>query len=143
MSKTQGYGGRRYHKSILVETNDPKKPKIILKISGKVEKFAEIEPQNVKLSGSVKKTVMATVKIKPRKKFPFKITSIGTKTGKFIKIELKQKSSTGHSGYTLIVKNTKNTAGRYSDIIYINTDSNIKSKIKIRVFGNIVKQNKR
>ncbi len=142
MSKTQGYGGKKYHKNILVETNDPNNQRLTLKISGQVERFVNIEPKNVRLSGSVNKTVIVNVKIKPRKKFPFKIKSIGTRTGKFIKIEL-NKSDVKKTGYTLIVKNIKKTAGRYSDIVYLNTDSNIKPKIQIRVFGNIVKEDKK
>jgi len=43
----------------------------------------------------------------------------------------------------LTVENLKKVGGRYSDTIYLKTDSKIKPEIKIRVYGNIFEKHQK
>ncbi|WDN88807.1 hypothetical protein BuS5_01775 [Desulfosarcina sp. BuS5] len=134
---TRGYGGRSAHKYITLYTNDNNRPEINLTISGKVERFAVIEPPRVMLAGFAGESVKAEVFIIPEKKYPFTIVETGAKNGKNFSFKLKEIKKSGRSGYKLLIKNLKKEKGRYHDYIYLETDSKIKPQIKISVYGNI------
>jgi hypothetical protein len=56
--------------------------------------------------------------------------------GKNINVDFKE-TSFGKKAWEFNIENTKKEAGRYSDIITINTDSPIMKELKIRVYGDI------
>ena len=110
---------------------------ISLVIAGNVEKFVTINPPNVNLSGVVGDPIKKTVTIVPEEKYPFKITNVHAKNGKFIKFQLDNSSRTGKPEYTLTVENLKEDVGRYFDFIILDTDSKIQPNLNVRVFGNL------
>ena len=134
---TTDYGGRKFSRNIIVETNDPKHPKLYLKIFGNVENFAVIKPKHVRLAGPVGTELKAVVTIIPGKKYPFQITDTKAEKGKNIQFELKQITRENRPAYLLTVENTKKTKGRYRDKIRLYTDSTIRPQISIWVFGHI------
>ena len=140
---TKGYGGRTLKKHIYIITDDKKNSKLKLTFTGEVESFALITPKKIKLRGSLDKPVTASVKIIPKKKYPFKIISTRLKKEGCIKYDLKKiNSSNGHE-YLLTVENIKKKKGRYFNVIYLTTDSKIKHEIKISVYGDIFNKNMR
>jgi len=78
------------------------------------------------------------VKIVPEKKYPFKIIGSGSINPKNIRFTLEEAKPPEGVGYILIVENLKKEKGRYYDMITLKTDSNIKSLIKINVYGHII-----
>lgn len=135
---SSGYGGRELKKNIVVHTDDKKHPKLNFLIWGKVDKFAIITPNRIILTGYIGEPIKQSIKIIPEKKYPFKIIGVKAKKGNNIshKIE-KIVTSSKKIEYLLTVENTKNEKSRFFDIIYLETDSKIRPKIEISVYGNI------
>ena len=125
----------------MVHTNDPANRSISLVIKGQVDKFAEIIPDPVLLTGRVGETINKGVKITPGKKYPFHITESSARYGTNIKFNLDKKHLFGKTSYALTVENTRNTPGRYTDYIYLTTDSEIQPKLTIKIRGNIYANN--
>ena len=134
---TQGYGGRRLWKRVLVQTNDPENPKFYLKIGGNVEEFVDIEPRKVELVGHLGKVLKEQVTIIPVKAYPFKIVEISAGGGKNIQLELEEVKTSGETKYLLTVFNLRKETGQYHDMIYLKTDSEIRPEILINVYGRI------
>ena len=72
-----------------------------------------------------------------RKKYPFQITGTKAEQGKHIQFELKQVTRENRPAYVLTVENMKKTEGRYSDRIWLYTDSTIRPELSIWVYGQI------
>lgn len=134
---TTGYGGRELRKNAIVQTNDSRNPGIKLQISGKVERFATITPNSVRLSGPVGTEMKASVRIVPEPKYPFKVLSVAPKKGDSIRCSLRQITEAGRPVYLLNVENLKAVKGRYYDVVLVKTDSKIRPEIKIRIYGNL------
>jgi len=81
---------------------------------------------------------VSTVKIIPEAKYPFKIEEVRAQKGKDIRFELKPLKDQEQAGYELIVENLKITKGRYSDALFLKTDSKVKPELKIHVYGDIL-----
>jgi len=125
-------------KNIQVETDDPKNQRLQLTISGAVEKFADIQPARLMLTGTAGQPLKASVSIVPEKNYPFKIIRVSAKKGDFVKASLAgDKKQTDGAGYKIEVENLKTDAGRYYDSIEIRTDSKIRPKLTVPVYGNI------
>ncbi len=125
-------------KNIQVETDDPQKQQLQLTISGTVEKFASIQPARLMLTGTAGQPLKASVAIAPEKNYPFKIIRVSAKKGDFISVRLTNDGKQGNgAGYTIDVENLKKDAGRYYDSIEIRTDSKIRPKLTVPVYGNI------
>ena len=124
-------------KTASVYTNDKNRPRTNLVITGKVERFAAIKPKHVNLRGHVGDSLTAKVSITPETKYPFKITNVRAKDGKNIKFQLEEVKDAGNGAYELQVENLKQDAGRYIDMIFLNTDSKIRPQLSIRVYGNL------
>jgi hypothetical protein len=124
-------------KRIQVHTNDPIKSMIPLVITGKVEKFATIKPQFVRLIGTAGAPLYAQVNIIPEANHPFKIVSTRAKKGDHIRFSLKDKPSQDPQGYLLTIENALGKKGRYFDKIYLKTTSAIHPELEISVYGNI------
>ena len=118
-----------------VYTDDKKHPQQDLIISGQVEKFVTIRPQHANMRGTVGDPVKGTVTIIPEKKYPFKIINLRAKDGKYIKYQLEETKESNTFAYKLIIENLKTDAGRYYDSIILETDSEIRPQLSVRVYG--------
>ena len=120
-----------------VYTNDKTRPQQDLVISGQVEKFVSIRPQNANMRGIVGDPIKGTVTIIPEKKYPFKILNLRAQDGKYIKYQLEETKESDTTAYRLNIENLKTDAGRYYDTIILETDSKIRPQISVRVYGYI------
>ncbi len=134
---TRGYGGRRLWKRVLVETNDPENPQIQLKIGGNVEKFADIEPPNVRLVGPSGKELKRQVSVVPLEKHPFTIVGVTAEHGENIRFKLDEIKTAQTTKYLLTIENRRKEKGRYRDLILLKTDSRLRPEIRISVYGDI------
>lgn len=136
---TNGFADLKIRKNVIVTLDDIKHSPIVLTISGDVKSFAYIIPKRVVLKGASDKKIEKEVVILPRKEYPFRITSIHARYGRYIKYKLREiRKGSRSTGYRLIVRNVAKIKGRYSDRIYLKTDSKIKPVIEIRVYGDII-----
>jgi hypothetical protein len=124
-------------KTASVFTNDKKRSRMDLAISGQVEKFVTIRPKHVNLRGYTGDSIKALVSVIPEKKYPFKILKISAKDGKNIKFQVDEVASSANGAYELKVENLKPDSGRYYDTIFLETDSKIRPKLSVRVYGNL------
>jgi hypothetical protein len=99
--------------------------------------FATITPQNVRLYGTADAALKETVRIVPEKNYPFKIIDTKAQVGKDIRYHVSQDNQSRDISYLLTVENLKRTTGRFYDTIYLMTDSRLKPRISIRVYGKI------
>ena len=129
-------------KTASVYTNDKSRSRIDLAISGQVEKFVTIRPRHVNLRGYAGDSIKTLVTVIPEKKYPFKILKVSAKDGKNIKFQLDEVQSSANGAYALKVENLKPDTGRYYDTIFLETDSKIRPKISVRVYGNLRPRNK-
>lgn len=106
-------------------------------VTGVVEKFAEVQPERIRLMGPAGTLLFAEVEIIPRKEYPFTIQDIKVKDGRFIRYNLQEKCRDGRGRCVVRVESTRMEKGRYADVIYLKTDSNIRPVIPIYVVGNI------
>jgi hypothetical protein len=132
---TGGYGGKTLHKNVTVYTNDQQHPRLSLSIQGDVQAVAEVQPRYVNLRGFVGEEIKRTVRIVPEPKFRFRILEVKARRGDNIRFELTEDGSEADPGYTLTVENAKTDEGRYQDTLTLLTDSSIKPRIDISVFG--------
>jgi hypothetical protein len=135
--KTSGYGGREISESVTVFTNDPGKPALELVVSGNVKTFAKIEPKNIRLFGKAGEPVSAVVEIVPGKDTPFKIKGVRVNNGQFIRTDLSDKKREGQSLYELKVTSTRTAPGAISDVVYLDTDSELRPVLQVPVMGRI------
>lgn len=123
---------------MVVHTNDPRKPVMELTVSGMVEKFAEIRPARVRLSGRVDELVTAVAEIVPRPDYPFNIKNIRAMNGRHIRFSLADKTAAGKTIYEITITSTRLDAGSISDVVYVDTDSPIRPTLQVTVFGTII-----
>ena len=96
-----------------------------------------ITPEKVQLFGLTGTPVKGTVAIVPEKNYPFKIVKTRAQSGRNIRYELKEEKNPGKLSYVLTIENLKQDEGRYYDKIELETDSQLKPKISIPVYGRI------
>jgi hypothetical protein len=123
---------------VVVHTNDPRKSVMELTVSGMVEKFAEIRPARVRLSGRVDELVTAVAEIVPRPDYPFNIKNIRAMNGRHIRFSLASKTAAGSTIYEITVTSTRPDPGGISDVIYMDTDSPIRPTLQVSVSGMII-----
>ncbi len=121
-------------------TDDPRNLKLKITISGKVEKFVTIIPRTVSLRGIVGDTIKKSVTIIPEKNYEFKITKVRARNGKYIAYQLEEVKGTQRTEYALVVENLRTEPGRYSDMIILETDSQIHRNVNVRVYGILKKR---
>jgi len=136
---TTSYAGRTLKKNIVVSTSDPQNPSVTLSISGMVEKFVEIRPKYIRLTGVAGERISTLVSIIPMKKYSLEIIGISAMKGRDIQFSLAEKTFPEGDGYELLVENRKKDQGRYHDVLSLKTDSDIQPAIKVSVYGNISK----
>ena len=122
----------------MVHTNDPRNSVMELMVSGMVEKFAEIRPERLRLSGRVGEPVTAVAEIVPRPDYPFKIKNIRAMNGHHIRFSLASKTAAGSTIYEITVTSTRPDRGGISDVIYMDTDSPIRPTLQVTVSGTII-----
>ncbi|MBE0586290.1 MAG: hypothetical protein IH612_21315 [Desulfofustis sp.] len=118
-----------------MQTNDPSRPWLEVVLTGRVESFAEVRPQRVKLVGAAGTPVAVEVEIIPRADYPFTIKDISAKSGESISYSLTRRCTDGHDRCIVRIENTRGTAGRYGDVISVRTDSSLKPVIPIFIVG--------
>jgi hypothetical protein len=106
-----------------------------LTISGRVEKIVTISPREVRLNGLAGNPIKATVRIIPEKKYAFHILEARAKYGKHIDFKLQEGKDSQTGTYLLMIENKTTVRGRYSDTVYLKTDSKFQPQITINVFG--------
>ena len=102
-----------------------------------VEKFVEIRPKYIRLTGFAGQGISTSVSIIPAPKYSFKIAGVNAMKGRDIKFTLTEKSFPEGDGYELFVENRKTDPGSYHDVLSLKTDSDIQPTIKVSVYGNI------
>ncbi len=122
-------------KTASVYTNDKKRSRMDLVISGQVERFVTIRPKHINLRGYTGDAIKASVSLIPEKKYPFKILKVSAKDGNNIKFELEEVELSANGAYKLKVENLKQDTGRYYDTIILETDSKIQPQLSVRVYG--------
>ncbi len=131
-ASTRGYGGKMFSKPITVFTNDPGAERFALRITGKVEPFARIEPRNVILKGVSGDDIQTVVSITPENNYPFTIVKTWSHNqGKQIECALEKRDD----AWLLTVNNLVKTPGKYRDQIHLKTDSPSLPDIVIQVRG--------
>lgn len=106
-------------------------------MTGVVEKFADIRPERVRLSGAAGQPLFVEVEIIPRKEYPFTIRKVQVRSGQFIKYEVEERSVDGQNRYVIRVENTRDEQGRYVDTLFVHTDSSFRPNIPIHITGMI------
>ncbi len=139
---TNGYGGKTLVKKIDVRTDDPARQRIRLTVRGEVDSVVEISPEVVRLKGTVDENVTSAVTVVPSDKYDFSILSGQVKKGEDIRAEF-QKDVPSEGCWRIVVKNIRKKSGRYYDEIHLETDSELKPRVKIRVFGTITENEKK
>ncbi len=124
-------------KTAEVHSDDKSLPIARIQVSGNVEKFVSIIPRTISLRGYVGDNIKKSVTIIPEKKYDFKITKVRARNGKHINFELEEIKGTGRKEYSLTVENLLAREGRYSDLIIMETDSNIRPELSVKVYGKL------
>ncbi|MCP4694660.1 MAG: DUF1573 domain-containing protein [Desulfobacterales bacterium] len=135
---TDGYGGTNLQKRAAIFTNDDQKKRLMVTISGRVEKFAGVAPRVVYLKGLAGMKIKSAVSISQGGKYPFQITGARAENGENLAFKLDEKPGADGPSYRLNIENTRPEKGEYSDVIFLETDNDAKPVIKIKVFGKIV-----
>jgi hypothetical protein len=125
------------NKKVTVISNDPKRPRLLLTVAGSVEVFADIHPERIILRGKSGQPMRQELVVKPRDSYPFKVTEINAKNGVNIQYELKEQETPQGKSYIVTVENTKTSPGKYYDTLILSTDSPLKPKLPIHVYGTI------
>ncbi len=119
-----------------MQTNDPAQPYLSLVVTGKVVKFVEVRPAQVRLEGQAGAPLSMDVEILPANDYPFTILEVRAQKTDVIRSELIKQCSAGNDSRCLIrVENLKTTGGRYADTITIRTDNAAKPNFSIPVLG--------
>lgn len=135
---TKGYGGKSVNKTARVTTNDPNNKSVTLALLGNIEAYAEIEPSKAELKGAAGDNIRTEIRIIPNNRSPLRITGVKAGKGKNISIDLKEIKDQDGIHYLLSVINLSKTAAKYTDTIYLTTDSDLKPQITIKVSGEIL-----
>jgi hypothetical protein len=129
---TNNRGGQPLRKRFTVYTNDPRRSQIELIVTGKVMTFAEINPAYVRMIGYQGESLSTTVRILPRKEYPFVIKEVKVTGDRNIEAALHPLGpKPDRDGYQLVVTSKGNKLGSFRGSIVVHTDSKQKSTLKI------------
>jgi len=126
-------------KVILVKTDDLKKKKFNLIVTGQVEKVVEINPLSVYLEGNPGDTLEALVNITPSEKYIFSVLGMEQKIKSKIKARLIEPEGDNKS-WQIKIKSTSDIAADLYDVLTLRTDSQYKPKLTIRVYAIFLKK---
>lgn len=124
-------------KVIKIHTNDPGYRVFSVSMSGEVRPIARLTPEIVSLRGKPGENVSAEVKIFPSALPDFDITKAHAKVGRDIDFSIEKQGTPPDNYFLLTVKNIKQGAGRYFDIIVLQTDTTPRRDIQVRVSGHL------
>jgi len=124
-------------KTITVETSDPMRPRVQLRVSGMVDHFIRIAPQRLRLEGSAGAALKQTARIILTKKYPVRLLEAKAKDGSNIAVALEKIPGKTLQEYRLTVRSSRSEPGRFYDTVVIKTDSPLRPSISIGVFANI------
>jgi len=124
-------------KPVTVISNDSRNPKMVLRITGRVQTFVRVEPERVTLTGRVGEPISRTVLITPETNELFEVVRVHALRGTEIAYELETIETDGKKTYALHVRNNKQNAGRYYDKIFLTINSDVVDSIPIIISGNI------
>ena len=130
--KTGGYGGSKMTKNISVRTNDPKRRKFSLAVTGMVEQVAKIDPKSVNMYGKPGEILEQTVTITPSQKYPFSIKSMQQLPGSKVDAEL-IKPEKGKGPWQVKISGMAPTVTKLYDNIVLKTDSKYTPVLYIRI----------
>ncbi len=116
-------------------TNDPTQNPLLLQIEGNVERFVDISPARLRMTGQAGDEVSGTVTIVPTEKYPFRILEAKPQKDGNIRVEVSEEKD--KKGYMLTVFNLKQEQARYYDTIIVKTDSKIRPELTISVYCNL------
>lgn len=121
-----------------MQTNDPAQPFLSLVVTGKVVKFVEIRPTQVRLEGQAGVPLSVDVEILPNKDYPFTILEVRSQKNDVVRSELVEQCTAGNDSRCLLrVKNLKTSSGRYAESITVRTDNIARPSFNIPVVGTI------
>jgi len=124
-------------KKATVFSNDPKRPQLLLSVAGTVEPFADIHPERIILRGNSGQPMRQELVVTPRAGYPFKVTEVNAKNGVNIQYAMREQETPQGKSYIVTVENTKTSPGKYYDTLLLSTDSAVKPKIPVHVYGTI------
>jgi hypothetical protein len=135
---TTNKGGSRLRKDFTVFTNDPKRSRIELIVTGTVLTFAQIDPPRADLIGHQGELLSTTVRLLPRRGYPFKVKEVKASGDRSIAVTLHPLGKNPlQDGYRLVVTSKRSTVGAFGGSIVVHTDSKIKPTFYIPVKGRI------
>jgi apolipoprotein N-acyltransferase len=102
-----------------------------------VDSFADIHPERIILRGYGGETIRQELVVTPKAAYPFKVTAVSAKDGIHIQYELREQKTPQGRSFIVTVKNTKDSPGKYYDTLFLSTDSPLKPRIPIHVYGTI------
>ncbi|MCK5162721.1 MAG: hypothetical protein KAJ25_11970 [Desulfobacula sp.] len=121
-------------KTILVKTDDPKKRKFNLVVTGPVEEVVQINPVSVFLDGNPGEILEAVVNITPSEKYKFSILGMEQKINARIKAELVEPKGDEKS-WLIKIQSTSDKADDLYDVLTLKTDSRYRPTLTIRVYA--------
>jgi len=132
--KTKGYQGK-VHKTATVKTNDPKRSRVIIGLTGTVWVPIAVNPRYGHLAGVVGDAVEKMISLEAKKKEPLKLELATVSIPDKIDVELKEEEK-GRT-YQVLVKNKVKGIASYNGEITFKTNYPEKPELKIRVRGSI------
>ncbi len=132
---TNGYGGQTLRQTVRLQTNDPDRSWISISMIGKVEKLILIQPERIRLVGSADQVLAAEVVITRRSDHPVTIEKLLAKNGRSIRYEWTQRCTAKNNRCVVRVTNIQKEKGRYMDVLYLVTDSDLRPTIPIFITG--------
>ena len=129
--KTKNMSGK-FAKSATIKSNDPKNPKLRIKLKGEVKKYISVKPSNrLYLTGYEGDIISKSLKIINHQESQLKLTNIESTMDD--KIEYDLKPIVAGKEFELMVKTNKELKGRSSGKIKITTNSEKKPNLEISV----------
>ncbi|MBW1853417.1 MAG: DUF1573 domain-containing protein [Deltaproteobacteria bacterium] len=129
--KTKNMSGK-FAKSATIKSNDPKNPKLRIKLKGEVKKYISVKPSNrLYLTGYEGDIISKSLKIINHQESQLKLTNIESTMDD--KIEYDLKPIVAGKEFELIVKTVKELKGRSNGKITITTNSEKKPNLEISV----------
>jgi hypothetical protein len=92
------------------------------------------------LRGFTGEQIKKKVTIIPEEKYPFKVLKVRARNGRDIRFQLEEENKEEGLRYALIVENQRAQKGRYFDVITLETDSQIRPTLDVRVYGDLMPQ---
>lgn len=110
----------------------------MLQVEGNVDKFVDIKPARIRMTGQAGQDIFKEVTIVPLEKYPFKIVDAKPEKDGNIRVEVKEEKD--KNLYLLTVFNLKQKKTRYYDTIIVKTDSKIRPELTISVYCNVAEK---